>query len=167
MIRSVDDFLQGYAHLATGTQRLLDALSDDDLGRAVAEGHRTLGGLAWHIVVSTAEMMGRTGLKLAAIDAEAPPPRSAREIADAYRRLSTELKATLRREWTDAALETVDDMYGEPWPRSLTLTALRDHEIHHRGQMTVLMRQAGLRVPGLYGPSREEWAQYGMEAPPY
>ncbi|MBI2416475.1 MAG: hypothetical protein HYV28_00920 [Ignavibacteriales bacterium] len=30
--------------------------------------------------------------------------------------------------------------------------------------MTVLMRQAGLKVPGAYGPSREEWAAYGMPA---
>jgi uncharacterized damage-inducible protein DinB len=28
--------------------------------------------------------------------------------------------------------------------------------------MTVLMRQAGLPVPGLYGPSKEEWAAMGM-----
>jgi uncharacterized damage-inducible protein DinB len=28
--------------------------------------------------------------------------------------------------------------------------------------MTVLMRQAGLKVPGIYGPSREEWSQFGM-----
>jgi uncharacterized damage-inducible protein DinB len=31
--------------------------------------------------------------------------------------------------------------------------------------MTVLMRQAGLAVPGVYGPAREEWAAYGMAAP--
>jgi uncharacterized damage-inducible protein DinB len=36
------------------------------------------------------------------------------------------------------------------------------HEIHHRAQMTVLMRQAGLKVPGLYGPAKEEWSQYNM-----
>jgi hypothetical protein len=29
--------------------------------------------------------------------------------------------------------------------------------------MTVLMRQAGLKVPGVYGPSREEWSQFGMQ----
>ena len=39
------------------------------------------------------------------------------------------------------------------------------HQIHHRGQMTVLMRQAGLEVPGVYGPSRPEWAHYGMPEP--
>lgn len=31
--------------------------------------------------------------------------------------------------------------------------------------MTVLMRQAGLVVPGIYGPSKEEWANFGMESP--
>ncbi len=40
-------------------------------------------------------------------------------------------------------------------------------ETHHLGQMTELMRQAGLKVPGVYGPSKEEWTAYGMPVPPY
>lgn len=31
--------------------------------------------------------------------------------------------------------------------------------------MTVLMRQAGLPVPGIYGPAKEEWTTFGLEAP--
>jgi len=42
---------------------------------------------------------------------------------------------------------------------------LIQHQNHHRGQMTVLMRQAGLTVPGIYGPAKEEWGNFGMEAP--
>jgi uncharacterized damage-inducible protein DinB len=56
-------------------------------------------------------------------------------------------------------------MYGVRWARGVTLRALLVHQTHHRGQMTVLMRQAGLRVPGVYGPAREEWSAYGMPAP--
>jgi len=41
------------------------------------------------------------------------------------------------------------------------------HELHHRGQLTVLMRQAGLVVPGIFGPAQEEWTRYGMEPPAY
>ena len=67
--------------------------------------------------------------------------------------------------WSDAALETEDEMYGERWARGRTLLALVAHQAHHRGQMTVLMRQAGLAVPGIYGPAREEWAAFGMPAP--
>ena len=40
------------------------------------------------------------------------------------------------------------------------------HWSHHRGQMTVLMRQAGLRVPGVYGPAKEDWAAMGAPAMP-
>ncbi len=70
----------------------------------------------------------------------------------------------IRTTWEDAELEVEDDMYGEQWPRGKSLAALLNHQTHHRGQMTVLMRQAGLQVPGVYGPSREEWAVYGMPA---
>jgi len=38
------------------------------------------------------------------------------------------------------------------------LQTLVVHQIHHRGQMSVLMRQAGLVPPGIYGPTREEAA---------
>ena len=55
-------------------------------------------------------------------------------------------------------------MYGQRWTRGFTLHALLEHQIHHRGQMTVLMRQAGLRVPGIYGPAREDWASHGHGA---
>ena len=56
-------------------------------------------------------------------------------------------------------------MYGQKWKRGVTLGILITHQIHHRAQMTVLMRQAGLKVPGIYGPAYEEWAAMGMEAP--
>jgi len=46
------------------------------------------------------------------------------------------------------------------------LVSLITHQAHHRGQMTVLMRQAGLKVPGVYGPAREEWAAMGMPPQP-
>jgi hypothetical protein len=29
----------------------------------------------------------------------------------------------------------------------------------------VLLRQAGIKVPGFYGPAKEDWKQYGMTAP--
>ena len=55
-------------------------------------------------------------------------------------------------------------MYGQQWKNGTTLRALISHQAHHRGQLTVLMRQAGLRVPGIYGPAREDWASMGMKA---
>ncbi|MGB5893715.1 MAG: DinB family protein, partial [Ignavibacteriaceae bacterium] len=35
---------------------------------------------------------------------------------------------------------------------------------HHRGQLTVIMRLAGLKVLGVYGPAGEERANMGIKA---
>lgn len=37
------------------------------------------------------------------------------------------------------------------------------HIIHHRGQATVLIRQAGLKVFGVYGSPKEDWIQLGIK----
>jgi len=167
MYRTLEDFHAAYAQLVAGTTSLLDSLSDASLAQRVAPGHRSLGQLAWHVVATIPEMLSGTGLPLSVLDPHAPPPAQAAAIADAYRLVTAELRAAITDHWTDADLVSRDEMYGESWPRGFTLAALVHHEIHHRGQITVLMRQAGLRVPGLYGPAKEEWAQYGREAPPY
>ncbi len=167
MYRKLDDFLDAYTILREGTQRMLDALHDEDLDRTIADGHRTLGQIAWHIVVTTPEMMNLTGLGLGSVDHEAQPPVSANEIAAGYRAVSSELLHAVKAAWNDESLLETDDMYGETWPRGKTLTILIHHEIHHRAQMTVLMRQAGRSVPGLFGPSKEEWSEYGLDLHAY
>ena len=94
---------------------------------------------------------------------DAPAPSSAADIAAAYSASSASLVQEIKDKWTDETLTETDDMYGEIWPRGITLAVLINHQAHHRGQVTVLMRQAGLSVPGVYGPSKEEWVAYGME----
>ncbi len=167
MFRKMDDFFKAYGVLTEGSTRLFGALTDETLSQRVADGHRALGEIAWHIVTTIPEMMKRTGLPLSSVDHESMPPATAAEILAGYKAASTELLKSLKEKWTDQKLEMTDDMYGQQWPRGLTLTALIEHEMHHRGQMTVLLRQAGQKVPGLFGPAKEEWGQYGMETPPY
>lgn len=53
---------------------------------------------------------------------------------------------------------------GEIFRRRVT-TSFPPYQIHHRGQMTVLMRQTGLKVSDVNGPSREEVADIGMKTP--
>jgi len=167
MLRRMDDFFKAYENLTEGTSKIFGVLTDKSLDQAIAPGHRTLGQIAWHIVTTYPEMMNRTAIGLSSVSHTAPPPRSAAEIASGYKAVTGELMQSLRKSWTDGTLETVDEMYGEKWPRGATLSALLAHEVHHRGQMMVLLRQAGVAVPGVFGPSKEEWAQYGMQAPPY
>jgi len=146
------------------TQKMMDALTDASLAVSVSDGHRTLGRMAWHIVVCIPEMMNMIGMDIRSVEADAPLPDTAAAIADGYRKVSGEFLGQLRQ-WTDDMLQQEDELYGETWKRGKTLMVLMLHEIHHRGQMTVLMRQAGLRIPGIYGPSKEEWADIGAPEP--
>lgn len=164
MFTKNEDFLQTWQHESGSTQKLLDALTDKSLAQPVAKDHRTLGRIAWHIVTVIAEMMSRTGLKFNSVHYESPMPASAAAIAATYKKASEELVAQVKS-WDEKTMLSMDDMYGMQWPKGLTLQILINHQTHHRGQMTVLMRQAGLRVPGVYGPSLEEWAEHGMQAP--
>ena len=74
------------------------------------------------------------------------------------------LNEELPKHWTDENLTDGILMYGETWTKGFALTCFLMHGAHHRGQMTVLMRQAGLKVHGVYGPAKEEWAEQGMPA---
>ena len=87
-----------------------------------------------------------------------------KDVATAYERASISLVRALST-WTDVDLEREDTLYGESWKRGFTLFVLVTHQAHHRGQMTVLMRQAGLKVPSIYGPAKEGWGTFGMQAP--
>jgi uncharacterized damage-inducible protein DinB len=167
MFEKLDQFLKTWEHETGATQRILSTLTDEALAQPVAEGHRTAGQIAWHLAVTIPEMLKRTGLQPEGPEEDAPVPATASEIAETYQRASASLTRQLRELWSDETLQVEDDMYGMPWKRGFTLAILVSHETHHRGQLTVLMRQAGLRVPGVCGPAREEWGTMGMEPPPW
>ena len=165
MYHTIDEFLAEWTYESDSTQKILDLLNDDSLSTRVKEGERSLGFLAWHIVVTVHEMMSRVGLEFDAPQYDVAVPATAHEIAQSYLQTSKALTEAIRTQWTDANLSEEHDMYGETWSSATTLNVLVKHQIHHRGQLTILMRQAGLALIGVYGPSREEWASYGGVAP--
>jgi len=163
MYHTIAEFLEDWKEESKNTAKILGALTNASLKQKETRDGRTLGRMAWHIVGALPEMVNRTGLGMDLVDAKAPA--SASRIAETYKKGAQQLARRIKSRWTDETLGVVDDMYGMQWPRALTLRILLRHEIHHRAQMTILMRQAGLKVPGVYGPSREEWAAMGMQPP--
>jgi uncharacterized damage-inducible protein DinB len=166
MFRRIEDFQKAWGHEVEATEKIYGALTDASLMQKVGAEGRSLGFLAWHIVITLGEMLEKVGLHIAAPAEDAACPESAAEIASAFEKASRSVGVEVGKNWTDETLLEVDDMYGEKWARGMTLYSLVLHQAHHRGQMTVLMRQAGLVVPGVYGPAKEEWAAIGLPAMP-
>jgi len=161
MYNSVAAFIEEWNQEAASTQKIMDALTDPSLNQQVSPEDRTLGEIAWHIVTSTPGMLIEFGIQVETISESATFPTSAREIAETWRKVSQDTTNAIKQQWTDQSLNEIQNVFGMEMPKGVTLSLLNKHIIHHRGQMTVLMRQAGLKVPGVYGPSREEMAQLG------
>jgi len=163
MYRRIDDFLADWEQESQATLSVLRNLTNVSLDQRVSPDGRTLARLAWHLAQSLhmATEAGLPGVKGPG-DGD-PVPDKAQALVDAYGEAAGSLADAVRAGGNDAALPEEVPMYGDQWAKGRVLSIIIRHEAHHRGQMTVLMRQAGLKVPGVYGPAREEWAAMGME----
>jgi uncharacterized damage-inducible protein DinB len=162
MYHKISDFISDWNYESETTLKLFNYLTNEVLNQKFNENVRTAGRLAWHITVTIPEMVQRTGLSFEAVDRESPVPTAAKEICDEYKKVSDNMIEAVKKNWTDASLEEEVDMYGEMWKNGKTLSSLVKHQAHHRGELIVVMRLAGLKVVGPYGPSKEEWVNYGM-----
>jgi uncharacterized damage-inducible protein DinB len=165
MYHTIKEFEDDWTREIERMLTMLDNIPDSALSQAVADGHRTLGRIAWHVTTTIPEMMAHTGIAIDVLSENSPMPETSKDIRHAYEVVARMLLERIKQSWTDETLDKEDDLYGEKWPRKVTLKVLVHHQIHHRGQMTVLMRQAGLKVPGLFGPAKEDWTEYGMQPP--
>lgn len=166
MYKTIAEFDADLTEQSGATLKTLKALTDASLAQAVTPEGRTLGRIAWHIVGSLVEMPAHAGLPIDGALATSPVPATAAEVVAGYEEALRLCRQALTEGWSAADLSGEIPIYGQSWSRSRLLWVVLMHEAHHRGQMTVLMRQAGLAVPGVAGPSREEWAAYGMPVQP-
>lgn len=162
MYRTIEDFLTDWGHESQSTLNLFKNLTDESLSKLVHADVRTLGFLSWHIIHTIQEMPAKMGMKIDIKEQEDYSGEKVNEICETYERGAKQLAELIRTTWTDADLQKEDNMYGEMWKRGTTLAILIKHQAHHRAEMVVLMRILGLPVIGAYGPTKEDWAKYGM-----
>ncbi|AIC95151.1 DinB family protein [Shouchella lehensis] len=155
MYRKVEDFIQEWKQESQLTLSVLQSLTDEKLGQAIEEGHNTLGWLGWHLTTSPVFFVGQLGLNLN-VDLANKQPSSASVIKDSYDRVSKALLNAVEQVNSDAFMEEELEALGATLTKGAMLRLLLNHQAHHRGQMIVLLRQAGLTVPGLYGPTKEQ-----------
>ena len=155
MFHTADEFLLLYGGESAATAKALAVLTDASLSLEKAPGHNNLGDIAWHVATAPVYMLNQVGFSLDAGLAEKPVKLTAAAIQATHAKLVELVKAQAAK-LTPEDLAKVHHVFGMmDWSTALMLTVLLHHEIHHRGQMTVLMRQAGLVVPMIYGPTKE------------
>ncbi|MGD8781139.1 MAG: DinB family protein [Ignavibacteria bacterium] len=164
MFRKLEDFYEAWKADEEFTLQIFSKISDGKINEKPHQNIRSLGRLAWHITQTLTEMLNKAGLFEEDYLDNKPVPTTFAEISKTYKKYSDELVKLLKEKWTDEDLPNSIELYGQPFEKEKVLSMLLNHQIHHRGQMTVVMRLLNIEVPGIYGPSKEEWSKYGMEA---
>jgi uncharacterized damage-inducible protein DinB len=155
--------LQELEQEAQTTRRVLERVPDNRLGRRPHEKARTLGELALHVAIVPG---GVAQLVASPSPAQAPQfidpsPKSASELIPALDDSIAKAKKVLGAMDDLALTATWRMMQGErelfAVPRvALLRSIMLNHWYHHRGQLTVYLRELGVRVPSIYRPSADE-----------
>jgi uncharacterized damage-inducible protein DinB len=159
-----DSVLPEFDHEVAITRRVIERVNADFLAWSPHEKSMTLGRLATHL----AEILkwGQTILRDAEFDmgAGGAAPRSLASVPEMLGILDETARSVRAR-----IAEMADPEWAVTWvfkshgkvifsvPRSTAFRSwVMNHMIHHRGQLSVYLRQTGSLVPGIYGPSADE-----------
>ena len=158
----IDGMLQELEHEAQTTRRVLERVPNDQLTWRPHAKARTLGELALHI----ATVPGAVAALVATSPVQAPQfadqsPTKAAELIPALDASISRAKSILGGMNDATLLATWRMMNGEQeviaLPRVAMLRSIMlNHWYHHRGQLTVYLKELGVPIPSIYGPSADE-----------
>ena len=164
MYRTIQDFIDDWKEESALTLQIFEAVDESKKAEKLNDNVRSLDRLAWHLTQTLSEMPFHAGLFAEDPLEHIPVPDAFKEIIATYNDYSNKVAELVTKNWTDKSLEEEVNMYGQQWKKSKVLSVLIRHQVHHRGQMTAIMRALGMPVPGIYGPAKEEWSRFGMPA---
>ena len=158
-----DELLQELEQEAQTTRRVLERVPEDRLTWRPHEKARTLGELAMHVANVPGVLAELVG---------SPSPAQMPQYTDPAVKSAADLLPAL-----DATLGKVkrvlggmdETKLGETWrlmlgdrelfalPRAALLRSMvLNHWYHHRGQLTVYLKELDVPIPSIYGPSADE-----------
>ncbi|PYF74051.1 DinB family protein [Pedobacter nutrimenti] len=164
MYRNITDFLNDWKYESENTAKVFSMITHQSRQTVLNENVRSLERLAWHLSQTITDFGYRSGLLTSDPLDKQPIPESMTALTAIYQDYAEQFAKAVHSKWTDSSLTDEVDMYGSPWTKGTLLRILITHQSHHRGQMTIIMRMLGLAVPGVYGPTKEEWAGMGIPA---
>ena len=159
----IDGMLQELDMEAQTTRRVLERVPDHKLEWRPHEKARTLGQLAMHVAMvpgSVAELAAKPSPAQVPQFTD-PAPKNAAELLPALEQSTAKARNVLGH-MDDATLTaTWRLMQGDrellAIPRVAFLRSIMlNHWYHHRGQLSAYLRQLGVPLPSIYGPSADE-----------
>jgi uncharacterized damage-inducible protein DinB len=156
----IESFFAVWDREAQKTVDMLKMLPPDQYDFRPDPGGRSIGELAWHLAEIDAYIS--LGVATGSFSSGTKPPniqrpRTIEELAPGYERIHCEAKERLKT-LTPADLDKEVKFFdGSTQPVNAVLwDYIVLQSVHHRGQLSVLVRIAGGRIPALFGPTREQ-----------
>ena len=159
----IDAMLQELEQEAQTTKRVLERVPNDRLSWRPHAKARTLGELALHIAIvpgAVAELSLKSPAQAPDFGPD-PTPASASELLSALDNSIAQAKKALGGMDDGTATATWRLMHGDrelfAIPRIAFLRAIMlNHWYHHRGQLSVYLKELNVPIPSIYGPSADE-----------
>jgi uncharacterized damage-inducible protein DinB len=159
----IDGMLQELEQEARTTRRVLERIPDDQLGWRPHAKARTLGELAMHVAIvpgALAQLISSPSPAQIGNFTD-PVPKNTAELITAHDESIAKAKQALAAMDDDAITATWRLMRGErellAVPRIAMLrSVMLNHWYHHRGQLTVYLKELDVPIPSIYGPSADE-----------
>jgi uncharacterized damage-inducible protein DinB len=160
---AIDGLLQELEQEARTTRRVLERVPEDKLTWRPHEKARTLGELALHVATvpgGVAQLAAATAPRQVP-DFVDPSPKSAAELVPALDESIATAKRLLGGMDDAELMNLVRLMKGDrevfAIPRVAVLRSIMlNHWYHHRGQLSVYLRELDIPIPSIYGPSADE-----------
>ena len=159
-MNSIESFLAAWDREADKTIQMLKTLPAGQYDFRPDSSGRSLGELAWHLAEVDAYVS--LGIETGVFPPETKPPNIQRpmtieELGPGYERIHQEARERLKGMAPDDLEKEITFLDGSKRKISFLLwDVILFHTIHHRGQLSVLVRLAGGVVPSLFGPTREQ-----------
>jgi uncharacterized damage-inducible protein DinB len=166
IIPTIDGFLAYVESVRGRTRRVAEIIPPDQLEWTHRAGAFTLGDIVRHIAATERYMFAET--------ARGNPsryPGHGRELADGHDAVMAYLDRTHAEAVEIFAAMTPEVLAGRcttPAGASIStwkwLRAMVEHEIHHRGQLYLMLAMLGVRTPPLYGLTEEQVREHSLPA---
>jgi uncharacterized damage-inducible protein DinB len=160
----IDGMLRELEEEAVTTRRVLERVPENRLGWRPHPKARTLGELALHVAMvpgGVAQLVASPSPAQAPQFRQDPSPASTTELMPALDQSIATAKQVLGGMDDGALTATWRLTNGERELFATTRAAMLrsvmlNHWYHHRGQLTVYLRELGVPIPSIYGPSADE-----------